>query len=335
MANPSESTITPLAMAIIQHDPLLVDQLISNGVDIHETDDMAFCVAVLMNDEPAARLLLELGANVNAIPNNQLSRYSMSHSMAIFPLHYEASFGHEIYGAPDHGYSLKGFLLYSSITIHSICNNPMLDLLMEYDIDVTDSIGGTIFSICLSRNLSPVEIDSFLKIIHDLLQTGKLNQHNIGLLLSRNFTYNHIWKELECLLEKHIDESIIDHVLKSIIHKIILDTGFRYHTDCFDALQYWLKKWCPPNFMFLPEHQRSFMRLLEQISREYCNENYQIIELFTERGVDIKPYAMMFAIQAIYRRDDKLLRTVCKYVDREEIVDELSRTIQQKLQQTS
>jgi len=226
------STLTPLTKAIIEQNNELINQILDQDPDIREGDDQAFCVAVIMNNEPIARRLLEQGSNVNAIPNYQLATYLETHDIPSEDLFWTPSrllgnFANIWHGTKFNNReslpTLKGFLFYATIMIKPIDNNPILDLLLEYDIDTTSCDGYSFLGIILSwaHHFTEQKKERFMIIIIDLIQNNRLNKSNIEYLFLRTLLYQPTWSELLNLFEDCFDTQMIESVMNTIIVYIV------------------------------------------------------------------------------------------------------------------
>ena len=65
----TSDSITPLSLSIFYHSKIVSEYIINSGINIRQQDDEAFCMAAIRGDLHWTHKLLELGADINAVPN--------------------------------------------------------------------------------------------------------------------------------------------------------------------------------------------------------------------------------------------------------------------------
>ena len=319
--NRTSDSITPLTLYILEDNQSMINLLLDLGCDTRESDDMAFCASVIYGNYKLVEKLLQMGANVNAIPNQLIINYLVKYP-GLLNLKY--NFDYDMLQIRTSTIEiikpLNGMLCYVVCRCGSDDNYQyqMLKLLLDYNIDSTCHRGFTTFT-ALMRT-THLDVNIFKEIL-----TAQ----------SIHFTFKQIVELFYCMMIRHPEENIIFPLLEELLLKspeaieFLLSEVFSIfiggHHLSLRTLNYCLKN------LDCQMHLDQFDKVYEQLSLLHHKDNYQLIDLMEKYNVRIKKHVTKFYIQAVYYQDINLLNTISKYVDRDLILDELRHDIKTRL----
>jgi hypothetical protein len=337
--NETCDSITPLALCIYYNKFTHVNQLIDLGCDIKGKDDMAFCMAVLKNNINMAKKMLDMGADVNAIPNRTLLDFLGK----IDSKYIRIKYWHDcIFLGKNNcdpllyvGRHDNMLLFFSLPNIYDNRNDcSMYELLSSRGISKIHHSGIHFLNFGW---ISPYYSKDFMvkEILEHLENSGSHMVDNIivffPILLHFNepVAINLIMNQINQLnfddihnIKHNISYRIIHNVFRMFKEDLKNDHFFYnlFEKDVGSLI------WCLEN-NFCDTNLNLLGGLIPVLARHYVKDSYKIIRFVKEIYVNISEFIPQFIFQAMKHKDTDLLKTITENNDLDELLFELNQYI--------
>lgn len=339
--NETSDSITPLSLCIYYNKVSYVDQLIELECDVRSGDDMAFCMAVITKNIDMVKKMLDMGADVNAVPNKTLLDFlgKMDTRYARTKYWHDYIFLGKLNNDPLAcvGYHDNMLLFFSLPNIYdNTFDGSMYDLLSSKGVSKIHHSGVHFFNFAwlipyTSHNFITKEIlkhlvnsgsetvtniivyfpillhmnqSTAVKLIYD-----QINQMNDDVI--RNIKYGISRRILAPLLRLLYNERRKDGIISNITHNDIRSLV-----------------WCLENNFWDIEFDSDLIsQLIDGLTYFYSENSYKIIRFAKEMNIDISGFITRFMIQAMKHNDINLLKTVTKDNDLDELLFKLNQHV--------